>query len=405
MPDNKHPREPAVSIVRADDYDYGEVFSAVEKCLELIGGLNKIVKPGENVFVKINHLPPSSPPERGIITHPVFLKAVVENLKTARAHITVGDDIGKEPIGHRDPEGIDGFQISGIRQVCEESGVKLVNLREAGFVETDCRGFLLDKVYVSKVALEADKIINLPKLKTHSLTVYTGGIKNMYGTIPKGKRLQYHYNYRKHEDFHRMLVDVFSAIKPHLTIMDGIIAMEGDGPSLGDLRKLGIVLASQDTVALEAVALNIIGLDPKAFFMTKYAHEKGLGDNDIKRINVVGEAIDNVRVPNFRLPVTRTGVSRSKAPAFISRIIESQSVIKPRIIKSLCTGCLECKKTCPANAIIVINTKAKVNKSLCISCYCCHEACRYDAIILKRPLLRRLISRTAGFLRKLGINP
>ncbi len=393
-----------VSIVKADDYSYEKVYAAIEQCLELIGGLDKIVRRGDNVFIKINHLPPSSPPEKGIVTHPIFVKAVVEILKTIGAHITVGDDIGSEPVGHRDPEGIDGFQVSGIRQVCQESKVKLVNLREAGFVETSCQGFLLDKVYVSKVALDADVIVNLPKLKTHSLTVYTGGIKNMFGTIPKGKRLQYHYNYRRN-DFHRMLVDVFSAVRPHLTIMDSIIAMEGDGPSLGSLRKLGIILASRDTVALDAVATKIIGLDPLSFLTTRYAYERGLGAINLQDIEVVGEDIENVAVTDFKFPVTQPGVIRSKAPAFFSAFVKTQSVIKPKIIKRLCIGCMECKKTCPANAILIIDTKASVNKGKCISCYCCHEACRYNAIVLRRPLLKRLMSFTANFVRKYGLNP
>lgn len=110
---------------------------------------------------------------------------------------------------------------------------ELINLREEGFVETECNGLLLDKVYLSAAVLEADVIINLPKLKTHSLTVFTGGIKNMYGTIPKGLRTRFHYKYIRSEDFGQMLTDIFSAITPQLTIMDGIMAMEWEGPAAG----------------------------------------------------------------------------------------------------------------------------------------------------------------------------
>lgn len=387
-----------VSIGKANDYQYVDVYKAVEKCLELIGGLDKIVKRGDNVFVKINHLAPSSPPERGIVTHPVFVKAVVENLKTTGANITVGDDIGTEPVGFSDPEGIDGFQISGIRQVCEESGVILSNIKDAGFIETTCDGRILSQVYISKTVLDADVIVNLPKLKTHALTVYTGGIKNMFGAIPKGQRVRYHEQYNVVDSFNQLLVDVFSAAKPHLTIMDGIIAMEGMGPANGKLRKLGVILASQDTVALDAVATKIIGWEPMSVPTTMYAHERGLGVGNLQNIEIVGESISDVAPTSFELPVTyRTAtmynmsIFMSKLPTFITNFINNLHVIKPRIIRRICVGCFECRKTCAANAISIVDDKALINQRVCIACYCCHEVCRYDAIMIKQALHKRFI--------------
>jgi len=164
---NTHMNKAKVSIVRAHDYDYAEIYASVEKGIELLGGLTQIVSPGSKVFVKINHLSPPSPAEKGIVTHPVFVEVVLDLLKRVVADITVGDDIqsGSE----------DGFQVSGFRQMCERAGVRLTNLREAGFVETVCNGHFLEKVYLSKIALDADVIINLPKLKTHSLCILTGG--------------------------------------------------------------------------------------------------------------------------------------------------------------------------------------------------------------------------------------
>jgi uncharacterized protein (DUF362 family) len=166
---NKTTKKTKVSLVRAHDYEFSQIHAALGKAIDLIGGLQKVVKPGARVFVKINHLSPPSPAERGIVTHPVFVEAVLELLKVAGADITVGDDI--------DSATRDGFDISGIRQMCQRAGVRLINLREAGFVEIKCNGLLLDKLYVSRIVLEVDVIVNLPKMKTHSLTVFTGGIK------------------------------------------------------------------------------------------------------------------------------------------------------------------------------------------------------------------------------------
>jgi len=183
---NSHTNKAKVSIVRAHGYDHAEIYTAVKKGMELVGGLAKIVPPGSKVFVKINHISPASPAEKGLVTHPIFVEAVLDLLKEVGADITVGDDI--QSTG-------DGFKVSGFRQMCQRADIRLTNLREIGFVETACNGHSLEKVYLSKIPLDADVIINLPKLKTHSLCVFTGGIKNMYGIIPSGHRTKFHAEY------------------------------------------------------------------------------------------------------------------------------------------------------------------------------------------------------------------
>ncbi len=390
---SNHGKKAKVSIVKAPDYDYAQIYAAVKKGIELIGGLEKIVKPGNNVFVKINHLSPPSPAERGIVTHPIFVEAVLGVLKEIGANITVGDDI--------DSDTRDGFQVSGIRQMCKRAGVRLVNLREAGFVETRCNGLFLNRVYLSTSTLDADVIINLPKLKTHSLTVFTGGVKNMYGAIPKGLRTRFHFEYTRSKDFGQMLVDIFSAIKPRLTIMDGIMAMEGEGPASGSLRRLGVILTSQDTVALDAVATKIIGLEPMNVFTTRYSDERGLGVGNLRNIEVVGERMGDVAIHDFRLPASSTNVLVGRVPRFLSRFLLGQMSIKPRIIERQCTGCFECERVCPAAAISISGKTVRINQGICIQCMCCHEVCRFGAIIPKRPLIGSAINFVANIVRKL----
>ncbi len=383
-----------VSVMRADEYDCTKVYEAIEKCLELIGGLNRILRRDDKVFVKINHLSPPSPPERGIVTHPVFVQAVLELLKISGARITVGDDI--------DSDSGDGFSVSGIRQVCEKSGIRLINLREEGFVETKCHGLRLDTVYMSRIALDADVIVNLPKLKTHSLTVFTGGIKNMYGTIPRGHRTRFHYEYMKTQDFGQLLTDVFSVVKPHLTIMDGIMAMEGEGPGAGSLRNLGVILASSDAVALDSVATKIIGLDPLSVLTTRYASERGLGVGSLQDIDVVGGSLDDVTVPDFKLPAVYSSVVLNNVPAFLSRFLLNQMDVRPRVIRSLCTGCFECERVCPTVAMLKSDNAVTINQSDCIHCMCCHEVCRFNAIAPSRPLIGSSINFVANILRRLN---
>lgn len=382
-----------VSIVRAYDYDSPRIYSAIEESVDLIGGLETIINPGSKVFVKINHLSPASGAERGIVTHPVFVEAVLELLKRTDVEITVGDDI--------DSGDIDGFQVTGFRQMCNRMGIKLINLRETGFVEMDCKGHFLKKVYLSSTVLGADVIINLPKLKTHSLTIFTGGVKNMFGIIPHGLRIRFHGEYIKVEDFSQVLTDIFSIAIPHLTIMDGIIAMEGEGPSSGDLRKVGVVLASRDAVAVDAVATKLIGGEPWDIYTTRYSTERGLGFGNLDNIEVVGERLENAVVPDFRLPTSAVAVIMRRIPGFLSRFVQGQLAIKTAVIEQQCTLCLECQKICPAAAITAGNSAAEINHHVCIGCMCCHEVCRFNAILPERRMTARIIIFFSIVLRKL----
>ncbi len=389
---NTHMNKAKVSIVRAHDYDYAEIYAAVRKGIELIGGLTKIVSPDSKVFVKINHISPSSPAEKGLVTHPAFVEAVLGLIKEVGADITVGDDI--QSTG-------DGFKISGFRQMCQRAGVRLINLREVGFVETACSGHFLEKVYLSKIALDADVILNLPKLKTHSLCVFTSGVKNMYGTIPSGLRRKFHGEYTRNEDFSQVVTDIFSVLRPQLTIVDGIIAMEGEGPAAGSLRRLGVILTSQDTVAVDAVATKIIGMNPMDIYTTRYADERGLGVGNLQNIEVVGEGIDGVTVPDFKPPASAINTLARRIPRWLPRFILRQLSIKPSVIERLCTVCAECKKICPAGAISLNNETAKIDYDICIECMCCHEVCRLDAIVPKQSITGRTIQFLVNILRKL----
>jgi len=366
-----------VALVRAEGgYDLTAVRAAVEEALHLIGGLERLVRPTDRVFVKVNHLPPPSPPDRGIVTHPVFVEAVLEVLREVTPHLTVGDDIQSH--------GGDGFQVSGLRAACERAGVRLTNLRDAGFVEVDCRGHLLDKVLVSRHALEADAIVNLPKLKTHSLTLLTGAVKNLYGTIPAGLRTRLHGEHPRSEDFAQALVDLFSVVRPKFTILDGIVAMEGEGPANGSPRALGLVLASEDAVALDAVATRLIGIDPLAVETTRFASERGLGVADLDRIEIVGERIADAAVPDFKLPATVARRFLRRVPPFASALGARWLSPWPRVVRSRCTGCRECARICPTGAASVHRGKACIDRRVCVRCLCCHEVCRFAAIVPRR---------------------
>jgi len=370
-----------VSILKVPDYDFQCIHEALEKSIELIGGLPDCIRAGARVFVKINHLPPASPAERGIVTHPIFAEAVLRLIAGTGAHITVGDDI----------ESSLGYEVSGYYEMCRRLGVNLVNLKEIGFRQIECKGRFLNKVYFSKAVLDADVVINLPKLKTHSLTVITGGVKNMYGTIPSGFRTKLHGEYPDNEDFAHVLADVFSVRIPELTIMDGIVAMEGEGPASGRLKRLGLIIASRDAVALDSVVAKIIGLKPMEVPTTRCCHERSLGIGTSERIEVVGQRIEDVVIVNFKYPLYVTSALSGKAPRFLLRYLLGQIGIRPRVIEDECTGCCECERICPVYAISMRNAIAWIEQSKCIGCLCCNEVCHFGAIELKRPAIGRLL--------------
>ena len=381
-----------VALVRLEEYKSEEISQALKKGLSLLGGLEKILRPKSKVFVKINHLSPPSPPEKGIVTHPAFTREVLRLLQERDVEITVGDDIQCR-------EG-DGFLISGYRSLCAELGIPLVNLKERGFEEVSCQGKVLRKVYISSLVREADFILNLPKLKTHSFTAFTGAVKNMFGIIPYGLRHKYHRQFIKSDVFSQMLVDIFSCAPPHLTIMDGIIAMEGEGPGAGNLRKVGAILASPDALALDAVATRLVGFNPMDVYTTFHGHQRGLGMGKLENIEILGEKIEDLEVKDFKHSAVAFTFFRNKIPSILYAYFQDQLTLIPEVLREKCTTCLECVPICPAKAATFSQGSVWIKKEICIHCMCCHEVCRHQAIKLKQLPLGKAIRGISAFYRK-----
>jgi len=381
-----------VSIEKVADYNSEEIYTALKRNLSLLGGLENIIRPRSKVFVKINHLSPPSSPDDAIVTHPSFTREVLRLLLELNLDITVGDDIqSKEK---------DGFLASGYRQVCTDLGIRLVNLKERGFREFNCNGQILKKALISPLLHEVDYILNLPKLKTHSLTAFTGAVKNMFGIIPYGLRLDYHRLFKWSDVFSQMLVDIFSCAPPHLTIMDGIVAMEGEGPSGGNPKRVGVILASQDGVAVDAVASKIVGFNPMNIITTQNAHERGLGMGEIEKIEIEGEGISRVEVRDFKHSAVAVGFMRRKIPSFLHGFIQGQLTLTPKINMNKCTLCMECVNICPREAAKLDGNLVWIDRGLCIHCMCCHEVCRFQAIKLRQRPLGRIFREVNDFYRK-----
>jgi len=421
-----------VSLIRCPAYEEDQLYSSIQKALALLGGIQQFITPQARVLVKVNHLSPPSPPERGIVTHPAFVEQVLIILKEigAKATVRVGDDINVPSTKGRgeaadlsacdrpacdrpacdgpasdgpasNGSACDGFAVSGLRQVCRKLGVELLSFREEGFKHVSIpQGRVLQETHMARAVLEADLVINLPKFKTHSLAVFTGAVKNIYGCLPQGLRVRYHAQFQGEERFNALLADLFSVVRPQLNIMDAVVGMEGNGPANGDTRNIGLILASADAVALDRVALAVAGIDPEQVYHLKDAGRRGLGVYQLSHIQVLGERLEDVRVPDFKTSHPSLGTIKRWMPDFLFGAICRQFEAWPRVVPAECRGCGACEAVCPAGAITIDSSSglARIDSQRCIACMCCHEACRFVAIVPQRKLSARLL---AGALRRL----
>jgi uncharacterized protein (DUF362 family)/Pyruvate/2-oxoacid:ferredoxin oxidoreductase delta subunit len=371
-----------VSIERCDDYLIDNVRSAIKRSFENLGGLRNLVKPGDKVLIKPNLLS-AKDPSRAITTHPSVVQAVAEEVKVLQANPYIGDSPGGADRGVK--RVWDNTQMS---LASHNSGVPLVSFEEKG---VDKRISQTGRTYyIARPALEADVIISLGKLKTHTLTLMTCGIKNMFGVIPGFRKGEYHKQYPKPEMFAEVIVDIYSLMTPRLTLVDAIVGMEGDGPSSGQPNYLGFLLASQDAVAMDTVAAKILGFKDGEIDSTRIAAKRGLGVNDLSQIEIAGESIDKVKPISFKLPSNRF---LKLIPKFLVDLIAPLVWVRPNIYDGNCTNCNICVENCPLETISSGKKRPVFDYSNCVNCMCCHELCPQKAIYLEKSWLAKKISK------------
>ena len=368
-----------VAIVKCSDYEQRKVDRAVKESLSLIGGLGKIVKAGQKVLLKVNMVN-AHPPEYAATTHPVLLRAVIKSVKEVGGKVLVGDSSG---MGYENVERT--WQVTGLKKAAEEEGARVINFRKVEKID-NYQNKKVPILHLAGEVLESDVVVSLPKLKTHSFTLFTGAIKNLYGCIPGFHKKELHRLAPRPEDFARLMIEIFSVIKPNLTVMDGIVGMEGDGPTGGLPRKIGVVLASQDFVALDAVASHIIGYAPFDIDITRVAAERDLGEGRLDKIEIKGTSLDEVKISDYQLASNINTLLR-KLPGFIlfafRHLAPSMLKIRPAIDKDRCTKCGECIRHCPSEAMKMGEDCPIIDNKACIKCFCCQEFCLERAVGIK----------------------
>lgn len=344
---------------------YENVASAVNRAFDLF----PLELQGKTVLIKPNVLR-SSLAHEAIVTDPAVLLAVVEKVEAMNpASIVVGDNPGIFSYGANE----DSFEKTGLMQAAKGY------YRNIGTdaIQVDFNPDFAPSVSVSRAVLDSDIIISLPKFKTHGLTVMTGAIKNSYGFLPGAQKARLHKAAGNPFRFHEVIVDVFRLRVPDFFIVDAIVGMEGNGPASPDIREIGLLLASDNAVALDSVIATMMGCDPGKLRFIQKATSEGLGDYDLSKVEILGELrpLENFKLP----PLGGEAIFNNEA---IQNAMQTKITLVPKADPKLCTACGSCVDQCPVSALAMRELVPIADPEVCITCFCCQEICPEKAIKL-----------------------
>jgi len=355
-----------MSKVMIQPATYENVHQAVKRAFELF----PLELRGKTVLIKPNVLRASEAGE-GIVTHPAVLAAVVEQVESMRpAAIVVGDNPGLFDYGANEAS----FEKTGLMAAAKGYYQNIGN----DSLQVAFNPQFMSKVSLSRIVLEADIIISLPKFKTHGLTVITGALKNSYGFLPGAQKAKLHQAAGSPARFHEVVAEVFKLRVPDFFLVDAVVGMEGNGPASPDLREVGLILASDNAVELDAVIATMMGCEPGRLRFLQKARELGLGDYDVKHLKVIGEL---KKLPDFKLPPL--GGEALLQNETIQSMICQRSLLRPQADPELCSGCGTCIDQCPVSALSMQGDLPQVDADTCITCFCCQEICPEKAITLR----------------------
>ena len=365
--------------------DYGQSLEEkIEKAFDALQVWDKI-RPGMKVVLKPN-LVMSSKPEQAIITHPAFTAAVGKCVQKAGGRVVIAESPG----GPYTPAAMKAmFRATGYRDMAEACGFTLYTdckSREVTLPQAKrCR-----ELSVVEPFLDRDYLINLPKLKTHSMVGFSGAVKNLFGTVPGLQKPELHCRFPEREPFSEMLCDLCHFLGPDLSLMDGIWAMEGNGPTGGQRRDLHVIAGSESPWALDVAAASLVGLEPEKIVMLREGHERGYGPLDLSELELVGDPMETLLAPDFLKAEASSTDFIDRLPKFLRPAAKKLATPYPRIDKKRCVGCGKCAESCPQHTISLRDGKAVIRYQNCIRCFCCHEMCPKHVVQIKRLGLLRL---------------
>lgn len=373
-----------VALVRCPSYDPECVYQALGRGVELLGGLQQFVTPGENVLLKPNLLAGESP-EKAVTTHPSVLAGCVRLLREAGAAVSFGDSPGLESPAR-------AADRAGLMEAAARSGAEFVDFSSGSPMENR-PSEVARRLAIADPVHHCDGIVNLPKMKTHQLTRITGAVKNLYGCIPGRQKALYHVQFRDVTAFCTLLVELALLLCARLHVMDGVVAMEGNGPRGGDPRPVGVLILSRDPVAVDSVFCRLVRMDPEFVPTNVIGQQRRLGHWRRGDIELVGNSPEEFVVRDFK--IIRKPVS-SYAPYTHYKLIKRLLLPRPVIDSDGCVQCGRCVEACPVPEKALRfgeggQCAPRFDHDVCIRCYCCHESCPEGAIDKQTPLLGRVL--------------
>ncbi len=376
-----------VSLHECRDYNFDLIKDLLKSEINELGGTASFIKEGDRVLIKPN-LVMVKTPERAATTHPYIVRAVAEIVKEAGGYPIIADS----------PGGLFNevllksvYSASGMSEAAALSGARL-NYNTTTAERAFPNGVLMKKITVIDELLKADKVINISKLKTHGMMRMTGAVKNLFGTIPGTMKAEYHLNRPNAADFANALIDICLFAKPVLNIMDAVVGMEGNGPTGGTPRSIGVLMASENPFVIDIISAYLINIEISDIPVCVQAVKRGLGPKSIDEIKIIGDNIDNFVVSDFKAPKAKVINITEKLPQPIYRVLNDVLQPYPYFDYVKCVSCGNCEKNCPPHAIAMTDGKPIFNKNKCIRCFCCQELCPAVAIEIKRPILYRIFS-------------